>query len=388
MIKILSFITVFALLSYLPVYAIGRDGGGGGGGSNSGGGGGGSFDSPRDTGNGGYDGNYSSGRSAPSANTSNVRGSNTFRYNGNSWTRGWGYNRNGVRSYSGWGSYNRSFNGTVGDASRYRASTVVPGSWKSVGVQRRPASVLNTQMPNIASGHTAPAFPGRGPNGSAFHASLVSPRSNAALVRTNMNVFSNNGAFRAQVTRFNGTENRAGQYYWHSWNGYNYCHYYDAFGCNWYGWYFGSSFFWSCWYGDYWWWYDPAFARWCYWDNGYWWWQNPYDVNETDVYDNGNYVPENQSSSQPAADTIQKPLSQGIYASPDGTRRVEVMGNDQDAFLYDTADPPAFKPVYLASNVKKVTFTNKGKDSALQVVVVTNDGKTQRFDDSGQAAGK
>jgi hypothetical protein len=75
------------------------------------------------------------------------------------------------------------------------------------------------------------------------------------------------------------------------------------------------------------------------------------------------------------------PAGQSVY-SPDGTRRVDITGTSQDAYLYDTSDAPAFDPVYLGSNVAAVQFQT---DANGQLVVLTEnqDGSTNSFDGNG-----
>jgi hypothetical protein len=201
-----------------------------------------------------------------------------------------------------------------------------------------------------------------------------------------MNNFANNRSFMSKVNGYNRTENIAGRYYWHNGNGYNYCHYNDGYGCNWYGCYDGGNCFWSCYYGNNWWWYDQANACWDYWDNNNWWYQNPYNVNQVDVYNNGDYVPADDSQESSPAAAVDQPSadSQGVYDSADGTRQVKVTGEDKDAFLFDKANPPDFQPVYLSSGVQDVKFSNSQNGKPLQIAVVLADGSFDLFDDRGQ----
>jgi hypothetical protein len=199
-----------------------------------------------------------------------------------------------------------------------------------------------------------------------------------------MSTFANNRTFRSQVNGFNRTENVAGRYYWHNGNGFNYCHYRDSNGCNWYGCYDGGNCFWSCYYGDNWWWYDQGFDRWCYWDNDNWWWQNPLDVNETYVYNNGDYVSaDNQQDSSRAVEQ-NNGGSPSVYKSKDGSRKVEIVGDNRDAFLFDQSNPPAFKPVYLSSGVKEAGFSSSDNGQPMKIAVVLADGSFSLFDDRGQ----
>jgi len=59
------------------------------------------------------------------------------------------------------------------------------------------------------------------------------------------------------------------------------------------------------------------------------------------------------------------------------------MGDSQDAFLYDTANPPSFDPVYLASKVTQVQFSNPNNGRPLEVVLTLSDGSFDMFDGQG-----
>lgn len=77
-----------------------------------------------------------------------------------------------------------------------------------------------------------------------------------------------------------------------------------------------------------------------------------------------------------------------VYFSQDRSRRVAVTGENRDAFLYDVADPPAFEPMYLGSDVKDVQF-QKGADGKLAgVSVMLEDGALNLFDQNGKATGQ
>jgi len=397
---------IFSLYPVSPAFSEGRGGGGGGGsfgggGGNAGGesrGGGGDFgggsayqsdNSFSDRGN--YSVAYSSrGNNVRSGNLGTRRlGSSyfnsrrNFSFSGrqNSFNRGYGYSLSN-RNYS---SGDNEFAHLGGNPSRYVASSIVPSRLKSLGVKNMPHSVLNTQMPDVGRNSPQLVYPRVGPTGTALHAVAVTPRTNAAFVRTHMATFMNNRSFMSNVNGFNRTENQAGRYYWHNWNGSQYCHYCDGNGCNWYGCYDGGNCFWGCYYGDNWWWFDQAAADWCYWDQGNWWWQNPYNVNQTDLYDNGSYTPADDSQASAAtsenADAAAAPI---IFRSKDGTRQVKITGQGEDAFLFDTATPPAFQPVYLASDVANVIFSNSKNGQPTRIAVTLADGSFDLFDDQGQ----
>ncbi|HJT24765.1 MAG TPA: hypothetical protein VJ873_09325, partial [bacterium] len=173
-------------------------------------------------------------------------------------------------------------------------------------------------------------------------------------------------------------------YYWHKWNNHRYCHYIDHWGAHWYGWAVGPSFYWTRYNAGYWWWYDTNFGRWCFWQDGWWWWHDPYHVNVVYVYDNGNYIP-----SEPEREDVPvvEPQDSRAYRSPDGTRLVKVVGKEEDAFLYDTAAPPSFNPVYLASGVKEVRFSSTLGGRPLQVLLILRDESFSLFDDLGNQSG-
>jgi hypothetical protein len=279
-----------------------------------------------------------------------------------------------------------------------RSSFVSP-RLRSLGVRSVPRSFTSrSQLFSAGSGHNL-GLPSQGPSGESFRASVVSPRAmNSSMVRNNMSRVNTLG-FRSQIRTFNARETMVGHYYWHNYNGLNFCHYYDRWGCNWYGWYFGSSFYWSCWWGNYWWWYDPAYYRWCYWYDGWWWWQNPDNVQEIDVYNNGEYVPSNSGetqapdtqsstanlSAQGQESTGNAPAQIQSFNSKDGTRTVKLAGSD--AFLYDTTGKPAFKAKYLASEVTDVRFSNTDNGKPLQIMLGLADGSFELYDADGNAVG-
>lgn len=228
----------------------------------------------------------------------------------------------------------------------------------------------------------------------------------SSLVRNNMALVSG-GGFRNRIASLNAHENIVGHYYWHNYNGLNFCHYYDRWGCNWYGWNCGNSFYWSCWWGNYWWWYDPIYYRWCYWYDGWWWWQNPDDVTVTYVYNNGQYIPEQSgqntdqqsasSSSQPPANDASnystvpeqeenstQAIAIKIFRSKDGSRTVRLAGDSNDAFLDDTSGRASFKSKYLASGVTGVKYS-KASDGTLRITLSMKDGSSETFDKDGNS---
>ncbi len=160
-------------------------------------------------------------------------------------------------------------------------------------------------------------------------------------------------------------------YDWHNWNGMNVCHHYDQFGFHWWGFYVGDAFFWTRYFNDGYWWYDPYWHRWVYLNNGQWWWQNP-DTNAIYLYtDNGYYQYDNTDSGvvmtpDPTApvdappDPTPAPANQTTVYSQDGTRSIQVTGDNRDAYLYDltVADPSsdAAQARFIGTQVAGVKF--------------------------------
>ena len=263
---------------------------------------------------------------------------------------------------------------------------------QKMGISHLPQPLARTRLLNTDPKHSTFKRPGTDPDGHPLQASVIEPRgANAVVVQNHMNTFIHNTTFTAQINVYNRNETVANHYYWHTWGGYNYCHYYDPWGYHWYGWYWGGHCFWSRWYGNNWWWYDPVSFRWCYWYNGWWWWQDPYQVNVVYVYNNGQYEPSTSTQAapgSPAGQTI--PASQDgqavgpstSYASKDGTRMVKVVGGD--AFLYDTTEGETDnKPYYLGSDVKEVRFSNGQNGKPFQILLVFDDGSFQMLDSDG-----
>jgi hypothetical protein len=89
------------------------------------------------------------------------------------------------------------------------------------------------------------------------------------------------------------TEILTSHYYWHRNGGVHYCHYFDKHGAHWYGFYNGSQFLWTRYYGGHWWWYDQDHARWLSYNDsdGSWLWQDPAQPQTVYVYDDNGYVP-------------------------------------------------------------------------------------------------
>ncbi|MBI3552040.1 MAG: hypothetical protein HY077_05935 [Elusimicrobia bacterium] len=186
------------------------------------------------------------------------------------------------------------------------------------------------------------------------------------------------------------------RYHWHDWDGHRVCHHYDQWGYHWYGWYYGSYYFWMRYYYDYWWWYDPYWHRWCYQRDGSFWWVDPATGDLYIVIDGRFYkyrdgsggvivVPDPTPPVEVPpgpADPAPNPGSNSFY-SADGTRLVQIDGDAKNAFLHDTADPPAFEPVFLAAGVTEVRFQNDADGKLQRILCLTEDGSFKVFDPNG-----
>jgi hypothetical protein len=383
-----TLITLFALTLMPGALALAQDGGGRHGDGNGGGGG---FSGPgggqpkkhskgpknhKNPGGGNHGGGNSNFSATHSFNNNNGSANNHGMNGGanNNTPHHFGSSAQGSNGGNGFnGAQKQVFRpgGNFGHSGR------VPSNLKQMGVKHLPPTLNKSNVLTADPQHSSMVQPQMGPRGQALHASVIAPTStNAVVIQNHMSAMNHNAAFSAQINVYNNHETVAGQYYWHSWNGTNYCHYYDSWGYHWYGWYWGNTCFWSRWYGNNWWWYDPGYARWCYWYDGYWWWQDPY-LNVAYVYNNGEYT----SSASNEAAAPASPSSEVDFASKDGTRTVKIIGND--AFLYDTVDTTNNKPFYLASNVKDVQYSKTDNGQPLQIMLTFNDGTSQTFDSDG-----
>ncbi|HVM33681.1 MAG TPA: hypothetical protein VMU88_11145, partial [bacterium] len=172
------------------------------------------------------------------------------------------------------------------------SSVAVPGRFKTLGVHSAPRPLADRSYYVATSReHSRIELPTRGPDGHAlkFH---VAARTEigSPLVQRHMAALGA-GPEMGRINHYNAVETRPNYYYWHSYNGYRYCHYYDNWGYHWYGWYLGDTCFWTRYYWGNWWWYDGAAARWCYWHDGGWWWNDPYNTSTVYIYVNGDYQP-------------------------------------------------------------------------------------------------
>jgi hypothetical protein len=254
-----------------------------------------------------------------------------------------------------------------------------------IGVKSEPSHITDrSEMVSTDRAHSTINYPRTGPKGEAIHGTLVSPRQfNSTGVRAQMGLV-NRPEFSAQIGRENASETVRGRTYWHSGAGFNYAHYIDNSGYHWYGFYSGSQYFWTRNYAGRWWWYDTGYNRWCFYNDDYWWWQDPYHVGDLYCYDDDSYVAANSADDQIVVSGAEEP-NETAYNSPDGTRSVKVVQNDGDAFLYDTAAIPTFDPIYLASGVQSVQFSNTSNGRPLEIVVKLNDGSFDLFGADGKS---
>jgi hypothetical protein len=252
-----------------------------------------------------------------------------------------------------------------------------------IGVKSEPSYITDrSEIVSTDRAHSMIGNPSTGPKGEAFKATMVSPRKfNSAVVRDRMAVVSR-PAYMAQIDRQNVNETQRGHVYWHTEGGYSYSHYIDNGGYHWYGWYAGDQFFWTRNYNGRWWWYDSGYNRWCFYNDNYWWWQDPYHVGELYAYDDDSYIPANSADDQVVV-TGQEQSTDMVYGSPDGMRTVKIAQGDGDAFLYDTANPPSFDPVYMASGVQSVQFSDPNNGRPLEIILKLNDGSYDMFDAQG-----
>ncbi len=254
---------------------------------------------------------------------------------------------------------------------------------QKLGVAKIPYPLSDrSQLLDDDRSHSIIRVPRKGSNHQVLTAKALSPRNfNDGLVRGPMSLIDQD-SWRQTINQLNLSETKPNHYYWHTTKSFNYCHYLDASGNQWYGWYAGDSYFWTRCYGDLWWWYDPDFNRWCFWSEGWWWWQDPYHVGDLYFYNGDQYIPCNSANDKVEVTTIMTP-NPVITVSPDGTRQVKVVGEGQDAFLYDATVPPAFTPIYLASKVQKVEFVDPGDGGPDEINVTLSDGTVNYFDLQG-----
>lgn len=287
-----------------------------------------------------------------------------------------------VQAYTGPGQ-----NGAVAVHHHPYTQGYVRKKLQKIGVTAEPGLITDrSEIVHTSKQYSTIRFPDRGPNRLALTATVISPRHfNDPVVRDHMTLV-DRPEWHTRIQDFNINERVVNHYYWHADNGFNYCHYVDPHGYHWWGWYVGDRFFWNRYYGGRWWWYDTNFDRWCFWNAGFWWWQDPYHLGDLYCYNNDAYVPCNSANDQVVVTSSDTAQSQA-YTSTDGTRMVKVVPGSQDAFLYDTANPPSFDPVYLASGVESVSFSDTSNGRPLEIVLKLNDGSFDMFDGNGNSYG-
>jgi hypothetical protein len=106
-------------------------------------------------------------------------------------------------------------------------------------------------------------------------------------------------------------------------------------------------------------------------------------VGELYVYDDDSYIPAN-SADDPVVVTGQEQANDQSYTSPDGKRVVKIVPGDGDAFLYDGATPQNFAPIYLASGVQSIDYSDVNNGRPLEIMLKLNNGSWDLFDAEGQ----
>ena len=255
---------------------------------------------------------------------------------------------------------------------------------QKVGVKSEPSYITDrAEMIHTDRQHSTIALPASGADGKPYSGKAISPRgADAARLRDHMRTVTG-PAMGAAVDKNNREETRAGRYYWHHEGGLDYCHYRDGSGYQWYGWYFGAQFFWTRNFEGRWWWYDNDFDRWAFYNDDFWWWQDPYHLGDLYCYSEGGYIPVNSQNDHVQVTPPDTVTSQS-FDSPDKARTVKLVSDSQDAFLYDTAQPPSFEPIYLASGVQRVEFSDTSNGRPMEIVLKLNDGSFDLFDGQGQ----
>jgi hypothetical protein len=255
---------------------------------------------------------------------------------------------------------------------------------QKLGVKSEPSYITDrAEMIHTDRQHSSIPMPTRGADNKPYSGKAISPRgADAGRLRDHMNTLGTD-AWRGNVDKNNRQDAQAGRYYWHHEGGLDYCHYRDGSGYQWYGWYFGAQFFWTRNFEGRWWWYDGDFDRWAFYNDGFWWWQDPYHLGDLYCYSDGSYIPVNSQNDQVQV-TQPDTVALQSFASPDNTRTVKLVSDSQDAFLYDTADPPSFEPIYLASGVQRVEFSDTANGRPLEIVLKLNDGSFDLFDGQGK----
>lgn len=183
------------------------------------------------------------------------------------------------------------------------------------------------------------------------------------------------------IRRRERVENVPRRHYWHEHRGRRYSHYYDG-RVHWYGYPFGSSFFWMRPHGGLWWAYDANFSRWVYWNDGFWWWPGPGGAQFVFVHDG--YYPYSAVRQAAVSAPPASPDANGAWTSPDGLRLVEISGPDAQAHLFDAATNPASYVAFLGKDVQKVRFSAAAPGYPPTVSVEFRGGAAAVFDYDGR----
>ena len=116
--------------------------------------------------------------------------------------------------------------------------------------------------------HSSPKAPGKGSDGISWKV-----EANNHIPRGKAMAQMEEPAFFNQIGDWNKSEIKPRTYYWHAFNGTDYCHFRDGSGNHWYGWAEGPSFHWVLYRSGHFWWNDSYAQRFLYFNRGYWWWQ-------------------------------------------------------------------------------------------------------------------
>jgi hypothetical protein len=254
---------------------------------------------------------------------------------------------------------------------------------QNIGVATEPKFITDrSEIVHTDRKHSSIALPNQGADGRALKAVVIKPRGDSALLVRSQMAMVSAPSWRASAEARRASESQPGRYYWHQDQGFDYCHYRDDSGYDWYGWYMGDQYFWTRDFNGRWWWYDADNDRWDFYNDGYWWWQDPNHVGDLYCYSDEGYIPANSQEDQVVmTQPVETDLQ--VSTSPDGTRTVKVLAGSDDAFLYDTANPPSFDPIYLASGVQRVEFSDPSNGRPLEIVLKLDDGSFDLFDGDG-----
>ena len=301
-----------------------------------------------------------------------------------------GAGRDGGDSHGGGG--NSHGGGQRSSAPSPSAGRSAPSTGRSPSTvyRRQRVEVPRASMPaaaNVVRDQSRAVYPSRNESGARItqRAAAAPPAHHLAVVQ--------NSAVVRNVQAQQRTEVVPNHYYWHNDKGMRYSHYYDGHN-HWYGFYHGPTFYWTRYHGDRWWWYDAGRGRWDFWWDGFWWWPGPGGA--AYVYVDNNYYPYEgagvtveQAEEQPAPASIPAASAAGgaggPKVSPDGRRMIQIVGADEQAFLYDkTASPPTFMK-YLGSGVTQVRFSGGSAGTPSQILVEYKDNTFALFDAEGNS---